>query len=272
MRMRPWITLALTAALMSGCAVAPTEAPKLPLVSAAVVQAQAVLAPTGTLRVGVYPGSPTSLVEKPQGELSGVSYEMGALLARQLKVPVRIVKFERIAQVIDAIQAGEVDFTVTNASAARAQVVAFTPPVIALELGYLAARDGKIRRIEAIDVAGAAIGVSRGSSSLAALSGQLKQARMVQFDTLAAAADALRQGQIDAFATNKGILFELAEKVPSASVLPGRWGLEHMAIAIPKGREAALPYLASFATTLQQDGSLASIIRNAGLRGTVAVK
>ena len=268
MILRPWISIALSAALLTGCAVVPQP----PQSSASVAQAQPILAPTGTLRVGVYPGSPTSLIEKPQGGLSGVSYEMGTLLAAQLNVPVRVVKFERIAQVIDAIKAGEVDFTVTNASAARAQVVAFTAPVIALELGYLAARDGKIQSIDAVDVAGASIGVSRGSSSLAALSGQLKQARLVQFDALSAAADALQQGQIDAFATNKGILFELAEKVPSASVLPGRWGLEHMAVAIPKGREAALPSLEAFAKNLQQDGGLARIIASSGLRGTVAVK
>jgi len=268
MILRPWIAIALTAALLTGCAVAPQP----PQTSASVAQAQPILAPTGTLRVGVYPGSPTSLIEKPQGGLSGVSYEMGTLLAAQLNVPVRVVKFERIAQVIDAIKAGEVDFTVTNASAARAQVVAFTAPVIALELGYLAARDGKIQSIDAVDVPGAVIGVSRGSSSLAALSGQLKQARLVQFDALAAAADAMRQGQIDAFATNKGILFELAEKVPSASVLQGRWGLEHMAVAVPKGREAALPSLEAFANRLQQDGGLARIVANSGLRGTVAVK
>jgi tripartite-type tricarboxylate transporter receptor subunit TctC len=48
----------------------------------------------------------------------------------------------------------------------------------------------------------------------------------------------LQQGRIEVFATNKGILFEMADELPGAQVLPGRWGFENLTIAIPKGRAA----------------------------------
>jgi polar amino acid transport system substrate-binding protein len=72
---------------------------------------------------------------------------------------------------------------------------------------------------------------------------------------------------LDAFATNKGILFEMAEKVPGAQVLKDRWGLENLAIAIPKGREAGMPYLREFAQTLQRQGEIKRMADRAGLRG-----
>ncbi len=52
-------------------------------------------------------------------------------------MPARIVEFERVEQVIDALRSGEADMTITNASAARAALVDFTEPLVALELGYL---------------------------------------------------------------------------------------------------------------------------------------
>ena len=85
---------------------------------AAPAEVRQALAPTGALRVGVYPGSPTSMVRDAKtGERRGISVDLGAELADRLGVPVRLVVFDRVAQVVDALKAGSVDFTVTNATA-----------------------------------------------------------------------------------------------------------------------------------------------------------
>src|SRR5271154_5351823 len=60
-----------------------------------------VLAPSGTLRVGVYPGSPTSLVrDSATGEAKGVSYDLGKELAVRLGVPFTVVEYPRVAAVV----------------------------------------------------------------------------------------------------------------------------------------------------------------------------
>jgi polar amino acid transport system substrate-binding protein len=74
--------------------------------------------------------------------------------------------------------------------------------------------------------------------------------------------------QIDAFATNKGILFEMSDSLPASRVLDGRWGLENLAIAIPKGREAGRSYVQTFAKDLEVNGLLNKAIQRSGLRGT----
>ncbi|MGY4336740.1 transporter substrate-binding domain-containing protein [Bradyrhizobium sp. LM2.9] len=95
------------------------------------------LAPTGTLRVGIYPGSPTSMVTDAAGTSHGLAYDLGGKLAKRLGVPIDYVRFQRVAGIVTAIHDGQVDFTVTNATPARANEVSFSQPVLAIELGFL---------------------------------------------------------------------------------------------------------------------------------------
>lgn len=263
---RTWLTCLLaTAALLAGCAVTrpPTPAP------APTPQTREMLAPEGRLRVGVYSGSPTSMVTDKNGKPAGLAYDLGHELARWLGVPVELIEYRRIAEVIEAMKIGEVDFTFTNATDARARDVNFTLPMISLELGYLVPSGSKLQSMADIDQAGIKVGVTQGSSSQGTLGRLYKQASLVPVASLKQAADLLKQGQLDAFATNKGILNELADSVPGARILDGRWGLEHMAIAIPKGRESGMSYLSSFALSVRRDGTLYDIVARSGLRGTV---
>lgn len=266
-----WAALPLAALLFAGCATppAPTAAPTAAAVSAAERQ---LLAPTGKLRVGVYLGSPTSLVRDASGQARGVSVEIGQALAQRLGVPYEQVEFPRLALVLDALKAGQVDFTVTNATPARAVDMNFTPPLVLLELGYLALPDSRVQTIADVDQAGVKIGVSQGSTSQGTLGRLYKSAAVVPAASLQAASDMLKSRQIDAFATNKGILFEMADGLPGARVLPGNWGLEQLAIAIPKGREAGMDAVRRFADQARTDGSVQRAAERAGLRGTAPAR
>lgn len=251
-------------ALLAGCAVVtPPPAP------APTPEARVALTPTGVLRVGVYAGSPTSLVSDNQGRNAGVAHDLGREFARWLNSPFQLVEFNRIAEVIEAMKAGEVDFTFTNATDARARDVDFTLPLVSLELGYLVPPGSKLRNASEIDRAGTRVGVSQGSTSHGVLTRAYRQAQVVPVPTLKTAIEQLRLGQLDAFATNKGILFEMSDNLAGSRVLEGRWGLENLAIAIPKGRQAGLSYLSLFARTVRRDGTLEAAIARAGLRGTV---
>ncbi|MDB5930525.1 MAG: peb1A [Polaromonas sp.] len=256
------LSLATAGALFAGGCASPVDA-----------SVRQVLAPSGTLRVGVYPGSPSSLVTDARtGEKAGVAFSLGQALGQRLGVPVQVVPFERLALVIDAVKAGAVDFTFTNASEARARDMNFTPVLLEVELGYLLPAGSPITTVADMDKPGRKLGVSQGSSSQAALARLYKsQVILLPADSLRQAQDMLRRGDVEAFATNKGILFEMLDGLPDFKILPGRWGLEHMAIAIPKGREAAMPFVRQFAEDMKSGGQLQSFVTKAGMRGTVQV-
>ena len=246
--------------LLQACATAPAIEPA----------ARQALAPAGALRVGVYPGSPSSMVIDPKtGERAGVALQLGQALGQRMGVPVQIVEFERVALLVDALKAGAVDFTFTNASEARARDMNFTPIMLQVELGYLVPGPSPIATVADIDKDGRRVGVTQGSSSQAALPRLYKnKVALVPAASLKQAQDMLRRGDMEAFATNKAILNEMLDSLPGFRILPGNWGVENMAIAIPKGRDAGMPFVRQFAQEMQSGGQLQTFINKAGLRGT----
>jgi polar amino acid transport system substrate-binding protein len=252
-------TIAIAALALAGCA-STAIAP-----SPTVRQA---LAPSGTLRIGVYVGSPTSMVKDPaSGEARGVTLDLGKELAKRLGVPFEPVVYPKLADVLAALKEGKVDFTVTHATEVRAKFVDFTAPVLSIELGYLVPPGSPVTSLADVDRPGIRVGVSQGSSSQGTLSREFQNAKVITAPTLKDGVHMLSQHQLDTYATNKAILFKMSDQLPGSRVLDGRWGLEHMAIAIPKGREQGRAYLDRFAADAVAEGLVARAGERAGLRG-----
>lgn len=233
-------------------------------------EAQKILAPTGKLRTGLYPGTPTSILPdaQPDGP-RGVGYDLGKEFARRLGVPYEPVVFARNAEVLEAVNTGQVDMVFTNATAARAKDMDFGPPVLEIELGYLVPQKSPVATLADIDKPGVRVGVTKGSSSDGVMSRDLKSAEVVRAVTIGTAVDMMAAGQLDAFATNKATLFELAEKLPGSKVLDGRWGVEHFAIGIPKGRDQGRGFVEKFTEAAKSEGLVKAAIARAGLRGAM---
>jgi polar amino acid transport system substrate-binding protein len=228
------------------------------------------LAPAGKLRVGLYPGTPTSILGDPaSGNAKGVGFDLGRELAQRIGVSFEPVVFTKNAEVLAAAKAGSVDMVFTNATPTRRNDLDFSPTVLQVEQGYLVPPGSALRGLDQLDRAGMRVGVSDGSTSEATLSREFRNATVVRTPSLKAAVDMLASGKLEAFATNKATLFEMADQLPGSRVLDGRWGLESFAIGIPKGREAALPLVSSFVGEVKANGTVARAVERAGLRGTV---
>jgi polar amino acid transport system substrate-binding protein len=238
------------------------------LTSAQITQATATLAPTGKLRVGLYPGSPDSLIQSdgPEGN-KGMGFEIGRALAKYLNVPFEPIIFPKNGDVLAAAKEGKIDFVFVNATPVRAEFLDFVAPTIFSEQSYLVGPKCEIRSISEIDRPFMKIGVSGGSTSQAVLPTILKSATLIPTKSLKETEQLLLSGEIDAFATNKGILFELADKIPNTVVLDGAWGLERIAIGIPKGRSDGLPVIAQFSNAIIAEGLVADAVKRAGMRG-----
>ena len=228
------------------------------------------LAPTGTLRVGLYPGTPTSIIGDPSStDARGVGFDLGRELAARAGLPFQPAVFAKNAEVLAAAKSGSVDMVFTNATPVRKQELDFSPTVLQIEQGYLVPAGSTIQTIGDVDRSGVRVGVSEGSTSEATLSRELRNARVVRSATLTVAIEMLATGNLEAFATNKATLFEMSAELPGSRVRPGRWGLESFAIGIPKGRDAALPFARRFVSDALAEGLVTRAVERAGLRGAV---
>ena len=274
MNLKPRHWLAITLALAATCTTLPQQA--LAQQPAAVVHLAdpvspavlAVLAPGGKLRVGLYPGSPSSLIRgEGKQDNRGVSFELGRALAGTLGVEFEPVVFQSNGELLAAAREKQVDFIFTNATPARTAFLDFADPLLLVEQSYLVTAKTPARSLDQMDRTGIRVGVSPGSTSQATLPRILKNAQLVEVKNLQTAAQMLNAGELEAFASNKGILFELSDKVPGSAVLDGAWGLEKIAIGLPKGREQALALIRQFSQAAKASGLVTAAAQRAGMRG-----
>lgn len=227
-----------------------------------------ILAPTGRLRVGLYPGSPGSLMvgDTPENN-RGLGFELGRAFAQFIDVPFEPVIFPTNGEILARAKIDQLDFVFVNATPVRAEYLALAEPLLFTDQTYLVGPRCGIQKIEQIDATGIRIGVSAGSTSESTLPTLLAHATVVSTHSLEEVIRSLSVGEIDAFATNKAILSELADNIEGAKILEGAWGRESIAIGIPKRRVQALPVVTQFCAHVRQSGFLADAVRRAGMRG-----
>ncbi len=226
------------------------------------------LTPTGKLRVGLYLGSPLSLIEDPATlGRNGVGFELGRELARRLGVPYDPVVYKQNGEVIAALKSGHVDILFTNATPARAKEIDFTQPYLEMDAGYLAPQDSPIAKFDDVDRPGVRVVAVEGSTSVVKLPGLLKNATVVRTPNLDGGVELLTLGRADVFATNTTILFELSDKLPGSKVLDGRYGVEQIALGMAKGKEPALAYARTFITAVTSGGLVEAAAGRARVRG-----
>lgn len=228
------------------------------------------LAPNGSLRVGLVRGSPLSIVGDPiSPHAYGIGLELGRALAHRLDVPMTPVLFARGTEMVDALRDGRIDVAFTTFSPERAKDLVFTAPYLHMELGYLVPAGSSAKSIADIDRAAMRVGVGAGSTSEAWLAEAFKQAKVVPAPTTGAGIAMLASGQLDAFATNKALLHRMSASLPSSRVLDGRWGVERFAAALAPDRAAAMTFVARFVADAEREGLIERAIERAGVRGVL---
>ena len=259
MRPFPWLTAATVGLLIAGCANIGSEASQ---------EERQALAPTGKLRVALYLGAPASIVRGATlSESTGVGFDLGKELARRIGVPFEPIVYPSPGAIMEGLKTAEWDVTFFGPSPGRESVLNFTAPFLVIEHGYLVPAGSPISSIDAVDRPGVRIGAPQGGSVNAFLVRSIKNATVVASPSVPAGEEMLNSGKVDVFAANKANLYQLADKMPGSRVLDGRIGVDEVAIALPKDREAGMAYLRKYIEEAKSDGIIKSAVQRAGLRG-----
>lgn len=261
MRTYRGLVTAVLALLLTGCATVTREPTP---------EARTALAPTGKLRVGLYAGNPLSLVRDPVSqETKGMAFDLGKEMARRMGVPFEPVVYPSVGALLDSTASGQWDVAFFLVSPGRASEVDFTSPLVELELGYLVPKDSPISAMADVDGPGRRVAVAEKGQADVILSRSLKQAVVVRAAGLRAVVERVRSGNADALAANKTILHELSGQLPGSRILDGRFAVERLAMAIPKGRNAGVAYARKFVADAKSQGLVKAALERAGARGAV---
>ncbi len=232
--------------------------------------AQKELAPTGKLRVAVFTGNPV-IGSKINGELTGTTVTLGRALAQSAGVPVQLIEYTAVAQLVEAARIDAWDIAVLAYDPGRKGILEFAPPHVVVDLTYMLAPGTSIQSAATVDAPGVNVAAARGAATTLFLERTLKQAKVMVAENEPAAFALLKEGKAQAYAQNRYMLLGLADGLPGARVATDRFGAAEMCIVLPKGRTAALAYVGTFVEFAKYDGTVQRAIDSAGLRGvTVA--
>ena len=235
-------------------------------------QIVAELAPTGVLRAAINMGNFLLVTGKaPSGDPTGVSADIAAAIAARLGVPVKYVTYARPGELADDAEKGLWDIGNIGAEPQRAAVINFTAAYCEIEATYLVPAGSPIRAVGDVDRPGKSIAVTARSAYGLWLENNIKQAKLVQFDSADAAVKAFVDDKMDAYAGLRPALGALAEKLPGSCILDGQFSAVQQAVGTPKKNAAGFAFLRDFVEEAKRSGVVASLIERHGVTGRLSV-
>ncbi|MGU3546247.1 transporter substrate-binding domain-containing protein [Methylobacterium sp. A52T] len=204
---------------------------------------RAELAPTGTFRVGLVEAptaGPIFVCRAADGRLDGVTADLSADLARQVGLPLTVALFPNSGAAAAALQAAAIDVSFMPVDATRRQVINFGPGYYDLESTYLASAESGITDVAQVDRPGLRVEAIEGTTTFRASARTLTQTQPLPIPSVAEAVARMRAAQADAFALSRDTLRRMVLQVSGSRIVAGGFQQTQVAVAVPKGRPAAL--------------------------------
>ncbi len=224
------------------------------------------LVPSGKLRVGIAVGKePSALFVLKDGDgYKGVAIELGKGMAAKLGVPVEFVPYLSSPEIIADANAGKWDVTFMPVDEARKKIIEFGAPYHLLQSTYLVAPGSKIQKLEDVG-SGVRVAGIEGTATFRAAQASAKDATFIGVPSPVAAAALLEQGKADAIAFSREALTGFAAKISGARILDGGFLNSTTAVAVPKGKPAALAFVTSYVEEAKASGAVRRAFDAVGL-------
>jgi polar amino acid transport system substrate-binding protein len=242
--------------------------------SAQEAAAKTELTPTGKLRVGVAvaatPGA-GNVAREADGSYRGVAIDLGTELAQKLGVPVEFVPYPNSGALTDAAAGGAWDVAFIPVDAERKKKVDFGSAHIVLQSTWLVAPESPIKALADVDKPGMRPAGVENTATARAAAASLKTVTMTLVKTADELFDLLKSGKADAIALSRESLTAMSAKLPGSRVLDGAYLNSYVAVAVPKGKGAALAYASAFVDAAITSGSVRRALDRIGMQiSTVA--
>jgi polar amino acid transport system substrate-binding protein len=227
------------------------------------------LAPTGDLRVGIAiaptPSAFFAIVGE-DGKPRGVAVTLGAALAAKLEVPVVFVVYPNSGALTEAAGTHAWDVTFMPADDERRTKVDFGAAYSRFESTFIVRAGLPARSLAEIDREGLRLIGIENTTTIRAAQRSLKVAKIKPVRTVHYALQLMLRDQADALALSRNTLRGLAAELPGAHILEDHFHATSAAVAVPKGRPAALAYASAFVEEAKASGLVRRAFDEVGLK------
>jgi len=206
------------------------------------------------------------VTRRPDGTLGGVSVAVASALAAHFGVPIELRPYGNPARCNESLATDDWDIGLAAHDLARADHLAFSTAFLEVDNGYVARPNAPPANADEVDRAGVKIAVAQGSAPHTVLRRLIKNAQILPvpggFEPARGASN--RSG---VYGENLHLAHRIADALPGARVLPGRFSGVQMAIGVRKRAQSVLPQVDQFVHKIRSDGTVQKAITEAGLRG-----
>lgn len=227
------------------------------------------LAPTGKLRGGVVTAPTASTffaVKDAGGAVKGVTVDLLTWLASALGLPLSLQVCDNSGQVTEAVASGACDVAFMPQDAARADKVDFGPAYFIIQSTYLVPTGSSIHSIDEVNRRGMRIVAIANTTTGRSAQRTAPKADFAEVPSVEMMTAMAAKGEADAFALTHDSLAGLLPKLPGTRVLPGHFQQTGIAVAVPKGRPAALKIVSDLMSEAKRTGLVRRALDAAGFQ------
>src|SRR5262249_22105481 len=204
---------------------------------------------TGRLRAGLVFAPSLSLffnVKESDGSPRGITTDLATAIAAKLGVPLEAVLFPNSGEATDALEAGRVDVSFMPVDEARRKRIAFGPDYVIAESTYMVTEQSGARTADDVDRPGMRVIGIAGTATIRLVGGMLRHTTITPVPSVEDAVALMRDGRADAFALGRDSLPPYLAQVPGSRMTDGAFHRLPIAIAVARGKPAALAAVTEF--------------------------
>jgi polar amino acid transport system substrate-binding protein len=143
----------------------------------------------------------------------------------------------------------------------------FSAAYVEIEATYMVPPGSPLKSIADVDKKGVRIAVSARSAYDLWLENNIRNATVVRVTGLDAAFNKFRDEKLEVLAGLRPGLLKDIEKMPGATILPGKFSAVQQAVGTAKPNRAGAEYLAAFVEQAKKSGLVASLIEKHHVKG-----
>lgn len=231
------------------------------------LRAREQLAPRDVIRfaIAVSQAASTVWATKSDGNVAGVTVDLSMAASEWFRIPFEIVEYPSSGAIVEAAGDDEWDATFIPVDTARKEWVDYGPNYVLGGSTFLVRAESSVHVMEDVDAVGVRVVGIENTATLRSVRRVLMRSDVRGVSNLGDALAVLAGGEVDALALGRESLRSLLPLFPGARILDGDYHATGTAVAVPKGREAALAALVDFVEQMKASGSLRAILDKNGM-------